>query len=253
MKSGIPDRRRTGRDPDIRPAAGVGRLAIGLAGRCGREPEQFGIRDRGARGLGPILSRGNQNHALFVDQQDFSPAHSFPQGLVVRELLKIERGEQDEFQRRAFRPYGICDLQHRYPRQPAERRLQRDHSGRELRLLEIVAIPEIEAAVALQRVAEQAAVGIDGQYTGKLRIFLAHGGKEGRTRRSVPGVEVAGAGQTVMQLRRALDFLVEVVRNIIGRCRQVDQGGVDFAGAVLQEAQPDEASRHQHGDDHQYQ
>ena len=122
-----------------------------------------------------------------------------------------------------------------------------------LRLLEIFAIAEIEAAVALQRVAEQAAVGIDGQYTGELRIFLAHGGKEGRTRRPVAGVEVAGAGQTVMQLGRALDFLVEVVRNIIGRCRQVDQGGVDFAGAVLQKAQPDEASRHQHGDDHQYQ
>ena len=82
-------------------------------------------------------------------------------------------------------------------------------------LLEIFAIPQIEGAVAPQRVAEQAAVRIDGQYPGELRIFLAHGGKESRTRRLVAGVEVAGAGQTVVKLGGALDFLVEVVRNII--------------------------------------
>ena len=173
--------------------------------------------------------------------------------MMLREFLQIERREQDEFQLRGFRAHGVGDLQHRYPRQPAERRLQRDDPVRDQGLLEIVAIPEIEGAVAPQRVAEQAAVRIDGQYPGELRIFLAHGGKESRTGRLVAGVEVAGAGQAVMQLGRALDFLVEVVRNIIGRCRQIDQRGVDFAGAVLDKAQSDEDSRHQHGHDHQYQ
>jgi hypothetical protein len=42
-----------------------------------------------------------------------------------------------------------------------------------------LAIPQIERPVGPQRVAEQAAVGIDGQYPGELRVFLAHGGKEG--------------------------------------------------------------------------
>ena len=77
-------------------------------------------------------------------------------------------------------------------------------------LLEIGAIPEIEGPVGPQRVAEQAAVRIDGQYPGELRIFLAHRGQEGRTGRLVAGVEVAGAGQTVVKLRGALNFLVQV-------------------------------------------
>ena len=77
-------------------------------------------------------------------------------------------------------------------------------------LLEIVAIPEIEGAVGPQRVAEQAAVRIDGQDPRELRVFFAHGGQEGRTGRLVAGVEVAGAGQAVVKLGGALNFLVEV-------------------------------------------
>ena len=57
--------------------------------------------------------------------------------------------------------YAICNT--RYPGQPAERRLQRDDPVRDQGLLEICAIPEIEGPVGPQRVAEQAAVRIDGQ------------------------------------------------------------------------------------------
>ena len=109
-----------------------------------------------------------------------------------------------------FRAHGVGDLQHRYSRQPAEHRLQRDDPVRNQGLPEIVAVPEIEGSVGPQRVAEQAAVRIDGQYPRELRIFLAHGGQESRTGRLVAGVEVAGAGQAVVKLGRALNFLVEV-------------------------------------------
>ena len=98
------------------------------------------------------LSGRNQDHALSVDEQDFARALDLAHDLIFGELLQVEGGEQDEFQLRGFRAYGICDLQHRYPRQPAERRLQRDDPGRGLGLPEIFAIAEIEAAVALQRV-----------------------------------------------------------------------------------------------------
>jgi hypothetical protein len=73
-----------------------------------------------------------------------------------------------------------------------------------------LAIPKIESPVGPQRVAEQAAVGIDGQYPGKLRILLAHRGEEGRTGGLVCRVEVAGAGQTVVKLGRALNFFVQI-------------------------------------------
>ena len=157
------------------------------------------------------------------------------------------------FSSRGFRAHGIGDLQHRDPRQPAEHGLQRDDAVRNQGLPEICAIPEIEGPVGSQRVAEQAAVRIDGQYPGELRIFFAHGGQEGRTGRLVACVEVAGAGQAVVKLRRALNFLVEVARNIVGGCRQVGQRGVDLARAILDEAQSHQDSRHQHRGDNQYQ
>jgi len=131
--------------------------------------------------------------------------------VIVSEFLQIERGEQDEFQLPGFGANGIGDLQHRDPRQPAEHGLERDHAVRSQGLLEVCAIPEIEGPVGSQRVAEQAAVRSDGQYAGKLRIFFAHGRQEGRTGRLVARVEIAGAGETIVKLGRALDFLVEVV------------------------------------------
>jgi hypothetical protein len=42
-------------------------------------------------------------------------------------------------------------------------------------------------------------------------VYSSHGGQEGRTGRLVAGVEIAGAGEAVVKLGRALDFLVEVV------------------------------------------
>ncbi len=56
-----------------------------------------------------------------------------------------------------------------------------------------------------------------------------------------------------MELGRALNFLVKLVRNVIGRCRQIDQRGVDFAGAVLDKAQAHENGWHQHCHDNEYQ
>ena len=48
--------------------------------------------------------------------------------------------------------HWVGDLQHGYSRQPAEHRLQRDDPVRNQRLLEIVAVPEIEDSVGPQRV-----------------------------------------------------------------------------------------------------
>ena len=255
MKSGVPDRGRAGDRPDMAAAVRIGRLAEALAARCGRKPEQLGIRDRGAGVFGPNLAGiGDEDRTFPVDEQDFACAGMFVHQalvMILREFLQIERSQQDEFQLRRFRAYGVGDLQHRCPRQPAERRFQRDGPLRGQGLLEIFAVPEVEAAVGLQRVAEQAAVGIDGQYPRELRIFLAHGGKKSRTHRLVACVEIAGTGQAVMKLGGALNLLVEVAGNIICGCRQLDQRGVDFAAAVLDEAQPHQNGRHQHCHDNQ--
>ena len=151
-----------------------------------RNNSEFAI-DAPACSVQNLAGIGNEDRTFPVDEQDFACADVRYQALVMilREFLQIERSQQDEFQLRRFRAYGVGDLQHRCPRQPAERRFQRDGPVRDQGLLEIFAVPEIEAAVGLQRVAEQAAVGIDGQYPRELRIFLAHGGKKSRTHRLV--------------------------------------------------------------------
>ena len=115
------------------------------------------------------------------------------------------------FSSAGFGANRIGDLQHRDPRQPAEYGLDRDGAVRNQGLPEVGTIPEIEGPAGPQRVAEQAAVRSDGQYAGELRVFFAHGGQEGRTGRPVAGIEIAGAGEAVVKLGRALDFLVEVV------------------------------------------
>ena len=173
--------------------------------------------------------------------------------MIVGEFLEVERGEQDEFQLAGFRAHGVGDLQHRDPRQPAEHGLERDDAVRNQGLLEVGAIPEIEGPVGSQRVAEQAAVRIDGQYAGEPRVFFAHGRQEGRTGRLVAGVEIAGAGEAIVKLGRALNFLIEIVRNIVGGRREAGQRGVDLARAILDEAQSHQDGRHQHRSDNQYQ
>jgi hypothetical protein len=130
--------------------------------------------------------------------------------VILGEFLQIERCEQDEFQLPGFGANGIGDLQHRDPRQPAEHGLERDDAVRNQRLLEVGAVPEIEGPVGAQRIAEQAAVRIDGQYAGELRVFFAHGRQEGGAGRLVARVEIAGAGEAVVKLGRALNFLIEI-------------------------------------------
>ena len=173
--------------------------------------------------------------------------------MIVGELLQIERGEQDEFQLPGFLAHGVGDLQYRNPRQPAEYRFERDRVPRSQSLLEVGAIPEIEGAVGSQRVAEQAAVRIDGQDAGELPIFFAHGGQESRTGCLVACIEIAGAGEAIMKLGRTLDFFIEIARNISGGGRQIGQCGVDIAGAILHETQSHQDGRHQHRGDNQYQ
>jgi hypothetical protein len=128
-----------------------------------------------------------------------------------RELLQIERCQQDELQLLGFRARRERDLQHRGSGQPAEHRFQRHHLLGDQGLLEIIPIVEIEGAVGLQRVAEQHSIRIDRQYPGILLMLLANGGQESRARRLVAGVEIAGARQSIVQLRGALDLLVEII------------------------------------------
>jgi hypothetical protein len=39
-----------------------------------------------------------------------------------------------------------------------------------------------------------------------------------------------------VKLRRPLNLFVQIAGNIVGRCRQIVAGGVDFTGAVLGKA-----------------
>ncbi|MHC2399295.1 hypothetical protein ACVMGC_003839 [Bradyrhizobium barranii subsp. barranii] len=56
-----------------------------------------------------------------------------------------------------------------------------------------------------------------------------------------------------MKLGGALDLLVQVACNVVGCRGQIGQGCVDFAAAILHEAQPDKDGRHQHGRNDEYQ
>jgi len=253
MEAGIAAQRRAGNGPDIGSAIPIGHLAQRPAGRLVCKAEQFRVRDRCAGRFGPVLAlRWHQDHAFPVNEQDLAVVRQ-ALAVIVSEFLQIERGEQDEFQLAGFRAHGIGDLQHRDSRQPAEHGFERDDAVRNQRLLEIGAIPEIEGPVGLQRVAEQAAVRVDGQYAGEPRVFFAHGRQEGRAGRLVARVEVAGAGEAVVKLGRALNFLIEIACDVVGGRRQIGQRGVDLACAVLNEAQSHQNRRHQHRGDNQYQ
>ncbi len=248
-EAGLADRRRAGDGPDLCAALAIGDLSRRFAiGRC-REAEQLGPRDRRADGLGPAAALGGDKDSPFaVDEQDLLLGE---QTLVVkfREFVQVERSEQHEFQRARIRSHGIGDLEHRYSGQAAEHRLHRDDTLRDLRLLEIGTIVQIERAVGPEQVAEQAAIGIDGQDARELRIFFAHIRQKRRACRLVARVEVAGAGEAVVKLRGALNLLVQIARDVVGGCGQIGQGRVDLAGPVLHETQANEARRHQHGRD----
>ena len=252
VEAGITDRRRVGDGPDLRAAVAIGHFLKRLLIGSRREAEQVGSRNRRAHGRGPAASRGgDENGALAVDEQDILLGEQ-PLVVILGEFAQVERGEQHQLQRARLRSHRICDLEHRYSGQPAEYRLNHD-AARDQGLLEIGAIPQIEGAVGPQRVAEQAAVRVDGQDSRELRVFLAHVRQKRRARRLVARVEVARPGQTVVKLRGALNLLAQIAGNVVGRGCQIGQGGVDFAAPVLHETQPDEARRHQHGRDDEYQ
>ncbi|MHC2784075.1 hypothetical protein ACVMBZ_003289 [Bradyrhizobium liaoningense] len=116
-------------------------------------------------------------------------------------------------------------------------------------LLEIAAVIQVERAVGPQRVAEQTAVGIDGQDARELRVFFADIRQKCRARRLVARVEIAGTGEPIVKLGGALDLLVQIVRDVVGGCDQIGQRRVDLTGPVLHETEPDQDRRHEHGRD----
>ena len=67
---------------------------------------------------------------------------------------------------------GIGNLEHSGPGEPAECRLDHRRIGVFQRALEVAAITQVEDPAGAERVAEQAAVGLDGQDAGKIGIFL---------------------------------------------------------------------------------
>ena len=165
VKSGIPDRRRPGRRPDVGLAVRIGQLAEGLAVRCGRKSEQLGVCDRGARECRFDILPGATRTVPFLSTSRISPP---PTPSLVdwfsANFCRLSEASRTNFSSALSERtgYAICNTDIPVSRPNAACSVTTPFGDQGL--LEIVAIPQVEAAVALQRVAEQAAVRIDGQY-----------------------------------------------------------------------------------------
>ena len=148
---------------------------------------------------------------------------------------------------------GIGNLEHSGPGEPAECRLDHRRIGVFQRALEVAAITQVEDPAGAERVAEQAAVGLDGQDAGKIGILLANVGEEFRAGGLVVAVEVARPGQAEMELGRSLNLGVDARRNTARHRRQAADGGRDLLASILIISSADKNGGHKQGSKDQQQ
>ena len=240
-----------------RPDFGVPAMTSQLSGGGGvfqRKPELGRTRDRSA-GLFvvPMLRRRpDKNGALVIDQQKLEPRRQILD-LLLHQPVEVERGQKDEPQLPCFIVSGIGYLKHSGPGEPAEYRLDHRRIGVFQRALEIAAITQVEDPPGAQRVAEQAAVGLDGQDAGKIRILLENVGEEFRARNLVAAVEVARLGQAEMELGRSLNLGVDTRRDTARHRRQAADRNRDLLGSILIISPTDKNGGHKQGSKNQQQ
>ena len=116
VEAGIPDRRRAGDGPDMRPAVGVRHLVEGPAARLrpqtGTGPSSRSTRRRARSSPCPA---GQQGRCLSC-RRARSPCRSADACRILGEFAQVERRQQDEFQLAGFRACRVGDLQHRLSR-----------------------------------------------------------------------------------------------------------------------------------------
>ncbi|MFG5409192.1 hypothetical protein ABXN37_15145 [Piscinibacter sakaiensis] len=205
--------------------------------------QQRRVGDRAARRPVRVGRRRGEHGAAGVDDQQPRAAHRH--GVRRERALQAQRRQQHEAQRAVGTAGGIGHLQHGPTGQASEGRLQHDLAARGQCALEVGAVVQVELAAAAQRIAEQPAVGADRQDAGVLRVGLAHLRQEGGAGGPVPGVEVGGARQPEVQLRRALDAVAQRLGVDLRGAGQAPGVGLDRGLAVL-----DETRQHQQGRQH---
>ena len=244
------DGERVGNGPNLGFTVGAGQLACS-ARVIRRKPEQFGFRNGCTAPVGSGLCRRPvQHHPVTIGQHDFHARRHIPD-LLLDQPVEVERGQQHELDLAGFVAGRVGNLQHRRPGQPAERRFDHGSAVGLQGLLEIFAVAQIEFAAGQQRIAEQAAVGRDGQDAGVLRVLLANFGQEVRTRRLVASRKVAGARQAEVKLDRSLNLGVEVRCDGAGGRGQAGDRYIDFLAAVLKIPAADQQRRQKYRSQYQ--
>ncbi len=240
-----------------RPDFGVAVLAGQFSGGGSvfkRKPELGRTRD-GAAGLfvGPMRRRRpDKNGTLAVDQEKLDPRRQVLD-LLLHQPVEIERGQKHEPQLPLFIVSRIGNLEHSRPGEPAECRLDRRPIGVRQRALEVPAITQVEDPSGVQRVAEQAAVGVDGQDAGKIRVLLENFGEEFGAGGLVAAAEIARPGQAEMELGRSLNLGVDTRRNTARRRRQAADRSRDLLASILIITPADKDSGHKQGSKDQQQ
>ena len=196
--------------------------------------------------------RPDENSPLVVDQQKLDPRRQILD-LLFHQPVEIERGQENEPQVPGFIKGGIGNLKDRRPGEPAECRLDHRRIGIFRRALEVAAIAQVEDPPGAERVAEQPAVGLDGQDAGKVRILLENVGEKFRAGGLVAAVEVARPRQAEMKLGRSLNLGVDTRRNAARRRRQATDRGGDLFASILIISPTDKNGGHEQGSKDQQQ